>query len=75
VAKQISVSDEVYGILMKAKGSKSFSEAIKEMVKGRNNLDDVMEFFGMLKKGNSMSRLEKLIEAERKGSLGRNAEW
>lgn len=41
MSKNIAVSDEVYRVLKREKGRKSFSELIKERLKGRGKIEDV----------------------------------
>lgn len=41
MSKNIAVSDEVYHTLKREKGERSFSELIKERLKGRGKIKDV----------------------------------
>jgi predicted CopG family antitoxin len=50
VARQISVSNEVYELLSRKKGKKSFSKVIKENLKSKEKKVDVMTFARVLKK-------------------------
>lgn len=70
MAKQISISDEVYEMLLKTKGEKSFSEVIKNMFKGKN--EDFFRMAGALKKDKKkLDSLSKMILAEREQNYGR----
>jgi predicted CopG family antitoxin len=72
VARQISVSNEVYELLLKRKGKKSFSQVIKENLCPREEKSDVMSFAGVMK--NEKEKLELLkskIVAEREANYGR----
>ena len=46
MARQISVSNEVYELLLKRKGKKSFSQVIKESLCAEGKKQDVMRFAG-----------------------------
>jgi predicted CopG family antitoxin len=48
MARQISISNEVYDELSKKKGKKSFSEVIKEALGIKKNEPDVWKFFGAI---------------------------
>jgi len=48
MARQISVSEEVYTLLKKAKGKRSFSEAIKERFGRKGKKQNLMKFFGVI---------------------------
>jgi predicted CopG family antitoxin len=50
VARQISVSNEVYELLSRKKGKKSFSQVIKENLTSKEKKVDVMTFARVLKK-------------------------
>jgi predicted CopG family antitoxin len=72
MARQISVSNEVYQLLLERKGKKSFSEVIKENLCAKEEKPDIMTFAGALK--NEKKTLEKLkskIAAERESNYGR----
>jgi predicted CopG family antitoxin len=49
LARQISVSNEVYELLLEKKGKRSFSEVIKESLCGKEEKPDIMVFAGALK--------------------------
>ena len=72
VARQISVSNEVYELLSKRKGKKSFSEVIKENLCANKKKTDIMKFAGIMKdeKG-KLEELKKQIAAEREANYGR----
>ena len=75
VARQISVSNEVYELLSKRKGKKSFSEVIKESLCSTKKKTDIMKFAGVMK--NEKEKLEQLkiqIAAEREANYGRSFE-
>jgi len=75
MARQISVSNEVYELLSKNKGEKSFSEVIKENLILKEEKKDIMRFAGIMK--NERKKLEELdstIAAEREANYGRDFE-
>jgi predicted CopG family antitoxin len=72
LARQISVSNEVYELLLEKKGKRSFSEVIKESICGQEEKPDIMSFAGALK--NEKQTLEELkakIALEREANYGR----
>lgn len=72
MAKQISVSDEVYALLLKRKGKKSFSQVIKENLGHAEDRADIRKLAGSLK--GDRERLEGLkaqIAEERERNYGR----
>ena len=72
MARQISVSNEVYELLSKRKGKKSFSQVIKENLCSLEEKKDIMSFAGVMK--NEKQKLELLkskIAAEREANYGR----
>ena len=72
VARQISVSNEVYELLLKRKGKKSFSQVIKENLCSKEEKEDVMSFAGILKdKKEELELLKREIAAEREANYGR----
>ncbi|MGI0141497.1 MAG: antitoxin VapB family protein [Candidatus Micrarchaeales archaeon] len=74
MAKQISISDEVYETLLKMKEGRSFSEVIKSMTKKKNK--SLMQYAGMLKhRKKELKELEKQISEEREKNHGRKFEW
>jgi predicted CopG family antitoxin len=73
MARQISVSNEVYELLSKHKGKKSFSQVIKESLCSTEKKTNIMRFAGVMK--NEKEKLEKLklqIAAEREANYGRS---
>jgi predicted CopG family antitoxin len=75
VARQISVSDELYEKLSKIKGKRSFTGVITDAIE-TGKKKDIMEFFGILKsEGKKLDQLQKLITKERENNYGRNVEW
>lgn len=76
MARQISVSDEVYKELFKLKGRKSFSEVIKEVMGIKKDNEKFMKFAGILKKDRKkLDELQKLIVREREANYGREFNW
>ena len=75
VARQISVSNEVYELLLKRKGKKSFSQVIKENLCSKEEKKDIMRFAGILKEDSEkLKRLNEQIAAEREANYGRDFE-
>ncbi len=74
MARQISVSNEVYELLLKRKGKKSFSEVIKESLCTREKVD-IMSLAGILKEDKEeLEKLKQQIAAEREANYGRTFE-
>ena len=72
MARQISVSNEVYELLLKRKGKKSFSEVIKENLCPKEEKEDIMNLAGILKDDKqALERLKQQIAAEREANYGR----
>ena len=75
VARQISVSNEVYELLSKRKGKKSFSQVIKENLCSDEKKESIMSFAGIMKNEKDQLELLKLkIAAEREANYGRALE-
>jgi predicted CopG family antitoxin len=75
VARQISVSNEVYELLSKRKGKKSFSQVIKENLCSDQEKESIMSFAGIMKNEKNQLELLKLkIAAEREANYGRARE-
>jgi predicted CopG family antitoxin len=75
MARQISVSDEVYQLLLKRKGNKSFSQVIKESLCSTQKKTDIMRFAGIMKdEKEKLQQLKQQIEAEREENYGRSFE-
>ena len=75
MARQISVSNEVYELLLKRKGKKSFSEVIKENLCPKEEKADIMSLAGILKDDKqTLERLKEQIAAEREANYGRTFE-
>ena len=71
-ARQISVSNEVYELLLKRKGKKSFSEVIKENLCPKEEKVDIMSLAGILKGDKeALDMLKKQIATEREANYGR----
>jgi len=64
MARQISVSDEVYSILVKNKKNRSFSEVIKEMaeVNGgkKGDISSLKRFFGTIDKRSARAWIREI---------------
>ncbi len=76
MARQISVSNEVYAELSRLKGSKSYSELIKEVIGIKKSNEKFMKFAGVLKKDSKrLEQLKKLIDKEREANYGREFNW
>lgn len=72
LARQISVSNEVYELLSKRKGKKSFSQVIKENLCGEGEKQDIMSFAGIMKdEKQKLDALKSKIAAEREANYGR----
>jgi len=72
LARQISVSNEVYALLLEKKGKRSFSEVIKESICGQEEKADVMSFAGALKnEKQTLEILKAKIAEEREANYGR----
>ncbi len=72
MARQISVSNEVYELLTKRKGKKSYSQVIKENLCAENPKPDVMAFAGALKdEKQKLEALKSKIASEREANYGR----
>jgi predicted CopG family antitoxin len=75
VARQISVSNEVYELLLKRKGNRSFSQVIKENLCPKEEKVDIMSLAGILKEDKqALERLKQQIAAEREANYGRTFE-
>jgi predicted CopG family antitoxin len=72
MARQISVSNEVYELLVEIKGDKSFSQVIKESLCQKNKKAHIMRFAGIMKdEKESLEELKNQIAAEREANYGR----
>jgi predicted CopG family antitoxin len=75
LARQISVSNEVYELLLKRKGKKSFSQVIKQNLCPEKEKFDIMSLAGILKDDKqALERLKQQIAAEREANYGRTFE-
>jgi predicted CopG family antitoxin len=75
MARQISISNEVYELLSKRKGTKSFSQVIKESLCANEKKTDIMKFAGIMKdEKEKLEQLKLQIEAEREANYGRSFE-
>ncbi len=76
MARQISVSDDVYKELSELKGDKSFSEFIRERVGISKDSRKILKLAGALKKdGKKLNELKRIIAKERAANHGRDFEW
>ena len=72
MSRQISVSNEVYELLSKRKGKKSFSQVIKENLCSKEEQVDIMSFAGVMKGDKQkLELLKSKIAAEREANNGR----
>jgi predicted CopG family antitoxin len=75
MARQISVSNEVYELLLDRKGKKSFSQVIKENLCAKEEKVDIMSLAGILKEDKKeLDKLKEQITAEREANYGRTFE-
>ena len=73
MARQISVSNEVYELLSRRKGKKSFSQVIKESLCTTEKKKDIMRFAGAMKnEKQELERLKAQVTAEREANYGRS---
>ncbi len=64
--KTITIKENVYKELMKAKGSESFSEFFEKVTKERKKRPDLMKFYGAWKMSDGeWKRIEKTIKKRR----------
>lgn len=72
-ARQISVSNEVYELLIEREGNKSFSQVIKENLCPKEEKVDIMKLAEILKDDKKkLVRLNAQIAAEREANYGRH---
>jgi predicted CopG family antitoxin len=72
LARQISISNEVYELLLEKKGKRSFSEVIKESICSPQEKPDLMIFAGALKnEKKTLEALKARITQERDANYGR----
>jgi predicted CopG family antitoxin len=72
MSRQISISNEVYELLSKRKGKKSFSQVIKENLRSEETKVDIMSFAGVMKGDKQkLELLKSKIAAEREANYGR----
>ena len=75
MARQISVSNEVYELLLKRKGKRSFSQVIKENLCPKEQKVDIISLAGILKDDRqALERLKQQIAVEREANYGRKFE-
>ena len=76
MARQISVADDVYEELSRLKGSRSFSEFIREKVGINKANRKMLKFAGILKKDSrKLDELKKIIARDRMANRGREFNW
>ncbi len=72
LARQISVSEEVYELLLRRKGKKSFSQVIKENLSSPGEREDIRNLAGILRDDRGeLDRLKSRIAEERERNTGR----
>ncbi len=72
LARQISVSNEVYELLLEKKGKRSFSEVIKESLCSHQEKPDITSFAGALKdEKETLDKQKAKIAKEREANYGR----
>lgn len=72
LARQISVSNEVYELLLEKKGKRSFSEVIRESICSKEK-PEIMSFAGALKsEKKTLEELKARIAQEREANYGRS---
>lgn len=73
LARQISVSNEVYELLLEKKGKRSFSEVIRESICSKEEKPEIMSFAGALKsEKKTLEELKARIAQEREANYGRS---
>ncbi|MDE1768688.1 MAG: antitoxin [Candidatus Micrarchaeota archaeon] len=76
MARQISLSDDVYEELSRRKGGKSFSEYIREKIGIDSNNAKFWKLAGLLKgDAKKLNELQKIISKERASNRGRKFGW
>lgn len=76
MSKQISVADDVYEEVSKLKGSRSFSEFIREKIGIEKGNKKILKLAGILKKDRKkLNELKKMIVDERERNYGRTQTW
>ncbi len=76
MSKQISVADDVYEEVSKLKGSRSFSEFIREKIGIEKGNKKILKLAGILKKDRKkLNELKKMIADERERNYGRTQTW
>ena len=65
MTKTISISDDVYDLLVKIKGKKSFSEVIRDLIKKEGNFELLMIAFGTRNKEEAEELEKEIKEAEK----------
>jgi predicted CopG family antitoxin len=75
VVRRIWVSDEVYELLLKRKGDRTFSQVIEESLCPKKKKGDIMRFAGILADDKeALERLKRQIADERDANYGRSFE-
>ncbi len=65
MTKTISISDDVYDLLVKIKGKKSFSEVIRDLIKKEGNFELLMIAFGTRNKEEAEELEKEIREVEK----------
>ncbi|ADC65711.1 Protein of unknown function DUF217 [Ferroglobus placidus DSM 10642] len=66
MVKTITIADDVYNELVKIKGSRSFSEVIRELLKARRGNSEVLvKMFGVLSEEEADRAKRKIEEIEK----------
>jgi len=64
MTKTISISDDVYEALVRIKGSRSFSEVIRDLIKKRGNFDVLLIAFGTRSEKDAEDLKKEIKEVE-----------
>lgn len=78
MARQISIADDVYAMLLKMKGSGSFSDAIRGLFgkdRKKSQKKELMKYFGIWKDWKGAEEFERRILEERRKNMGRKLDW
>ena len=65
MTRTISLSDDVYEQLMKMKGSRSFSEVIRDLIKKKGNAELIMMAFGTRSEREAEELKKEIKEVEK----------
>jgi len=70
--KTLMIQDDVYRMLKKMKGGRSFSELLRDMASMESKTKDIVKMSGCLKGDPVLDELEKIISENRKKFGERN---